>query len=109
MTHNISRTLVHWLILTFLAFGAIGASASEVTGTLSSDGSNQPTTGSAQQESTEATIMNVKGEQTLSGTVVSGVDSEQDNAAVFTLLLWALPLALLAAVVLGLNWRRKSV
>lgn len=108
MTLTISRILTSSVLLAVLLLGgaSVTAAASEVTGTLSSDGSTEATAGSASQ--TEAAIMlGGSSQQVLSGTVVNGIDNQEGSAAL-TALLWSLPVVvLIAAVLVGITWRNR--
>jgi hypothetical protein len=86
------------------------ASASEVIGTLSSDGSTETTgSGSSQEVTGAATIMDMRGDQALSGTVINGIDSGQESSAVLSTVLWSLSAILVAAILAAVYWRRQSV
>lgn len=109
MTHNTQRILAPLLLLMFVVL--VGTtqvvSASEVTGTLSSDGSSETTGSQTSQEVTgAATIMDMKGDQALSGTVVNGID-DQSNPVLSTVL-WSLSAILVAAILAAVYWRRQQ-
>ncbi|MBP9710721.1 MAG: hypothetical protein KBD50_00430 [Candidatus Pacebacteria bacterium] len=112
MTRNISRIIAQTALLSLLVLAGSApiAFASEVTGSLSSDGSTDQSGSGSLLGGEEATIMNVKGEQALSGTVVNGIDGGQGTNAFTTALLWSLPVILAAGIFLTItNWRKKSI
>ena len=100
ITSTIAKSLI--IVCMMIGFMTHVAVASEITGTLSSDGS-------AGDRSNTAEIMNTTNRDSLSGRVVSGVNSSQTNYATVSAILWTISLALL--LTLGASffyWRRST-
>jgi hypothetical protein len=103
-THTLVQILASCLLVACIlfGFGAGMAVASEITGTLSSDGSTDQDTNAA-----PITDQN-ENARTLSGTVVGGVNDSTGDFAALETILWPVSLALLFMLgVYFLHFRRS--
>lgn len=109
MTHNTQRTLA--TVLLFMVVVLVGTthtvSASEVTGTLSSDGSSETTNSGSAGGVGATTVIDMKGDHTLSGTVVNGMEDQGSNSSLSTVL-WSLSAVLVVAILATVYLRRRQ-
>jgi len=113
MTHTIRITphilLPLFVVATIFASIALPAEASEITGTLNSDGSNNQSVEYDTEENETAAIMQSGGHDRISGTVIGGIIDDQNASMIPTLLIWFSAFLLLLAIILSyIFWRKRS-